>query len=597
MNLDNSFNPYVSSTPAKTSSETWIGTTQYDLQTNQSVQNRIYLYPDGTIGATFTFGMTSPSFADRGTGYNYFDGTSWGAIPTARTESARCGWPSYAPLNTGGEVTVSHNGSTGLFVTQRAAKGTGAWTGSTLIGPVPTNTTTTALLWPRAITVGNTIHLIACTDQNSTSGATVANLWYYQGMALALVYYKSTDGGATWSGPTILPGMDSVNNCTNPNNLGFGGDSYSWAAPHGDTIAFAVGDSWGDVFAMKSFDGGANWTKVVAYDFPDAGMTAPTGIVGSTDGSVACALDHNGNVCIVTGRMRVSDDAFTDDPPTSSYYPYTDGLLFWKEGMTPMDSLTLNDETLLNASGYLIAAMVDMDADSIEYPVVASGQWPFGNYYLSLSSMGQINIDENGTIWVSYSSLREDLTNTGANPNEQLYRHVYVIYSQNGGTTWSAPVDITGSTLHNIDECVFASMSYTSDANLHFVYMADGEPGLAVRGDEDGYADNYIQYIKVPKNDILTAGVKENASAITSLVIYPNPASVNANIDLNLASDQNVTINVVNMMGQTVYSKDLGTLAGGAHQIVLSTSSFNSGIYFVNITAGANQMTKKLIVE
>jgi len=62
--------------------ESIIGTTVYDLQSNANVQNRIYAYPDGTIGATWTMGLTgSPGFSDRGTGYNYFDGFSWGEAP------------------------------------------------------------------------------------------------------------------------------------------------------------------------------------------------------------------------------------------------------------------------------------------------------------------------------------------------------------------------------------------------------------------------------------------------------------------------------------------------------------------------------------
>ena len=71
-----------------------IATTYYDQQTNASTQNRIYYFDDGTIGATLTWGMEPSSYPDRGTGYNYFDGTSWLAFPTERIESMRTGWPS-----------------------------------------------------------------------------------------------------------------------------------------------------------------------------------------------------------------------------------------------------------------------------------------------------------------------------------------------------------------------------------------------------------------------------------------------------------------------------------------------------------------------
>ncbi len=53
----------------------------YDLQTNGSSQNRIYLFDDGFIGATWTYGMESSSYPDRGTGYNSFNGFSWQPYP------------------------------------------------------------------------------------------------------------------------------------------------------------------------------------------------------------------------------------------------------------------------------------------------------------------------------------------------------------------------------------------------------------------------------------------------------------------------------------------------------------------------------------
>ncbi len=59
--------------------ETEIIETVYDMQTNGFVANRVWVWDDGTMAATTTFGKTPTLFADRGTGYNYFDGELWGA--------------------------------------------------------------------------------------------------------------------------------------------------------------------------------------------------------------------------------------------------------------------------------------------------------------------------------------------------------------------------------------------------------------------------------------------------------------------------------------------------------------------------------------
>src|SRR6056297_516615 len=79
--------------------ESIIGLSWYDLQSNTLLANRFHLYDDGTMGAVWTRGVESPpSFPDRGTGYNFYDGTAWGPQPEERLETDRTGWPSYAPL-------------------------------------------------------------------------------------------------------------------------------------------------------------------------------------------------------------------------------------------------------------------------------------------------------------------------------------------------------------------------------------------------------------------------------------------------------------------------------------------------------------------
>ncbi|MCK9612117.1 MAG: T9SS type A sorting domain-containing protein [Bacteroidales bacterium] len=584
-NFSTEVNPTVTPRPSKAINEVIIGITKYDLQSNSSVQNRIYLHDDGTIGATYNYGMTEESFADRGTGYNYYDLTNWGAQPTERVETVRSGWPSYAPLGTNGEIVVSHNGSTGLTISKRTPKGTGAWTESTLVGPATTGgSDKTALLWPRMITVGDTIHIIACTDQPTTTGT----YWYYEGLSLALVYIRSVDGGTTWDAPRILPGMDSASVVTEFSK-GFGGDSYSWADPKNGKIAFIVGESWTNTFIMKSPDGGDTWTKIPVYNFP-SGITIPTPIIPTTDGCYALALDSTGKAHAVFGIMRVSDDNASDDQ--SSFYPYTDGLVYWNEDMAVLDSTALGDPDGLFNNGMLAGYMIDYDGSGeIEFPT-PSGDWAIGTYYVSLSSFPHLNIDDDGTMYISYSSCREDrLTPDGG----QIYRHLYVVKYDGA---WSDATDINAGFLHDFDECVFGSMSFTMDDKLHIVYQADVIVGLAVRGDETAYGDNYIYYTNLMKTDVGTAiGVKENISNNINMNIYPNPSSDYTNINLNLEKSSDVKVTVTNLVGQEVISKTYGKLINGNHTLSMNIKSLNSGIYFFTVEAANERITKKIIVE
>jgi hypothetical protein len=558
--------------------ETLIGGTIYDTQTNAAVQNRCYAFPNGTIAAVWTLGYDPAAYPLRGTGYNFFNGISWGDEPTARIENVRTGWPSYCPLGNG-EMVVTHDFVAGLQISKRPVRGTGAWTTTFVAAPAGA----TKVSWPRAIINGNTVHVIA------TSGVA------YQGLDLALLYYRSLDGGTTWETPRILPGLDaaSLGAGAGKSFSGFGGDAYAWAPPKGDTIAFVVAESLGGMWLMKSFDNGVTWTKTTVVTIPVL-TVAPSPIIASTDGSVSVALDSHGKAHMVFGRMRVSDDDYT--VANNSYYPYTDGLLYWTEGMPVLDTTALENWDGLIASGNLISGMIDYSGnDTIDFPTVASGQFPFGLYGLSLTSFGQINIDKYDNLFVTYSSCREDLINPGANPNVELYRHLYFMSKRTGQTSWSDPVDLTDDIEHSYDECVAASLApETVQGKLHLIYHVDPEPGTSVGSDADTPSDTYVNYLTfMPFFDD-----KVKPADISRYVeISPNPAQDYTNVVASLTASNKVELCVFDAMGKLILNNNYGQQATGYHTYEINTSNLPGGMYLFTVKIGESRTSKKVVVR
>ncbi len=78
---------------------------------------------------------------------------------------------------------------------------------------------------------------------------------------------------------------------------------------------------------------------------------------------------------------------------------------------------------------------------------------------------------------------------------------------------------------------------------------------------------------------------------------YPNPSNGNTNIDVVLSKNSSLSIDVINLMGQTVYTENRGNVAAGKHKISINTNSFNSGIYFYTVKAGNSVYTNKMIVK
>lgn len=553
--------------------ESVIGRTWYDLQSNGAMQNRICLFEDATLGAAWTMGFTSPDFPDRGTGYNYYDGGSWGPDPATRIENTKTGWPSLAQYGPEGEIIVSHNMNTGLEISKRSTKGSGPWTQSLFQGPAACP----ELSWPRVITNGQgyqQIHLVAVTSPVANGGS------IYNGMDGALVYSRSLDGGMTWTIKNVqLPGT------TFDNYLGLAGDTYCWAEPRGDTLALLVGDQWFDVFLMKSTDNGQNWTKTIIFQHPypkyHPNHTMIIDTIWVCDATMAVQLDNDGLANVFFGLMRVNNTDTTDDE--YSYWPYTDGLVYWKEGDEPF--VTLNADSVYNR-GNLVGWCQDLNGNDTIFEEMLD----MPKYALSMTGMPTACIDESGDIYLLMSSEMENHDN-----GLQNYRHILARKWDHAMGEWSDFFDLNANLIHNFHECIFPAMTSRSNGSIHFIYQADENPGFSVRGDNDPYGDNYIYYSKVAKSDFV--GIGEQVPLINTVSQnYPNPCRIITSFVVGLNKSARVKIRVTDLMGKLIQQLDKGTKGQGNHSIDLDINAIRPGIYFYTVIADNESVTRKMII-
>lgn len=501
-------NPTISSSSnfkIAASNEEVIGKTTYDLQSNGAVQNRIIHHNDGTISAAWTTSQElNSSWSDRGTGYNFFDGTSWGFLPTTRLESSRGGWPSMIVMNSGKEAAITHNTTNShVNMTHRPTTGSGSWTEQN-ISSSDSNGVSRDMIWNRTAVGGannESLHMIAVTA-STTFGGTPFN-----GLDGALVYYRSQDEGATWDIQDMqLPGLDTS---VYYGGTGHSGDCYAIAA-QGDIIAIAYFAGFSDAVLIKSTDNGDTWTKTIFSNFPVDAYVPDSGLdmdadgaadtVYTTDGSGALLLDNNGIAHVFFGNMRVVDADLTDG--FTSYYPGTNGLMYWNENMGEDTSGTWVTPSLWDhGPAITIAASEDTDGDN-ELNIL---DW--GSYGGGLTSMPNAGIDANGVIFVSYSTVMENIDN-----GTQNFRHIHIVKSTDGGATWSSSADVTPHDgFGGIFECVFGSMNPQVDDKIRIVYQKDDEPGTTLGQDEDLVNYNDIVYLEID-----TAGLFDNTS--TSII-------------------------------------------------------------------------------
>jgi len=328
-----------------------FGTSYYDLQTNSCVPNHIYAYPDGTMASVWTMSHELegfPNCPDRGTGYNYYDGTAWGAYPTERIEPDRNGWPNYAPYGENGEIVCSHTGiADGLIFSHRPNKGTGEWSNFYLVGPADHEN----LLWPRMITAGEnneTIHVFALTEPVANGGTP------YEGLDGALLYSRSTDGGETWDPENvILEGLTS-------DDVGYiSADNYTWAQPRDGVIAFSLMNGVADGLIFKSEDDGDNWEIITFFNspYPLNDGSVPFNLYYSIDGAGDLLIDDEGKIHVSAGRTF-----YTSGDAPGIYYGYgVNVLIYWNEEMPAMDSTLLGDVDAMEEAGVLAAGVEQAD--------------------------------------------------------------------------------------------------------------------------------------------------------------------------------------------------------------------------------------------
>jgi hypothetical protein len=523
-----------------------LGTTTYDLQTNASVQNRFLLFPDGTMSVTFTYSMDFTLAApDRGTGYVYYDGTNWGSAPTSRVESSRVGWPSILGVGNGEYITAHNTDSSHITRNLRPVKGTGAWS-EAQASPL-------YIIWNRTAVggpTGNTVHMIGVTAPVANGGVV------FQGLDGALLYWRSTDGGLTWdTNAIILPGMTS-----NEFN-GFDGDSYAITAKD-NVVAIAVFNDLADCFIMKSMDDGLTWAKHDFVDFPidkyvvdQLGGTDTNGdgvadTLLSSDNSGSVIIDNNGQVHVFYGLMRYLDADLTDG--NFSYFPYTNGLVYWNDAMEA-------DE------GQIIAQALDIDGDGV---AINPNETEIALYFVNLAGFPNASYDPvNNTIYLGYSGYLES-TSSGS----QSYRHVYLMYSDDNGCTWTEPTDVTPNS--SFAECVFPSLTQITTDSVRLIYQEDFEPGLAVRGDEDGYVSNEIVYVARDKSELAS-----NAGACITDITGATEVCIGDSVPITATCGTAYLWNTGQttqsiMIGDTgVYSVDITTACGVQTETIRITSS------------------------
>lgn len=460
--------------PIAVFAQTAIGITSYDVQTNNGAKHRLHVNPDGTISAAWTGSMDytgALTFADRGMFYNHYEAAMWGAWPAARVEPVKTGFGELIRVDDH-EVMLSHDGVLGIQLFANTTIGGTAFTELAGSDDIPG-------FWPSAY----------CPDGTNDIYVINANA----NPPTELRFSRSDDGGATWSVLnstlpflTVADGFPGLNS-----GLYQGAETYQIAV-YGSDVYVLVGMVNSDLLLLHSASNGAvgTWTSQVLVDNPlvawngltqtDTNGDFITDVIETTDGYYNMFIDDAGSVHVFAGYVKVFNDGI------GAFWSYNwqnaMKMWYWHTGM---------------AGASLIDLTLDWDnTDGLGDPVAGIGA--FRSHYRNpgLTSMPGACIDNaTGKLYLLYTMPIEYTDDFGdpTNLSAQSRRDIFGVASEDGGMTWSAPVNMTNSAESGKENVFLTVYPRYELARIHTLWQEDLLPGTAIT-DFDPVDTNYIMY-------------------------------------------------------------------------------------------------------
>ncbi|MBC8047637.1 MAG: PKD domain-containing protein [Fimbriimonadaceae bacterium] len=211
---------------------------------------------------------------------------------------------------------------------------------------------------------------------------------------------------------------------------------------------------------------------------------------------------------------------------------------------------------------------------------------PGSTYAWSTGATTQtIVVTETGTFSVTVTNPV-----TGCSATDALT--VTVNYSPTGSFTYTAvglSVTFTNTSTGGATyEWTFGDATTSSIANPSHSYDAAGSYTVTLTVSNSCGEDVYTTTVSVIDDAI------EDTELANATQVYPNPTSGITVVDVNFANTHDVQFELVNILGETIWTLAPGVIQTGAYEIDMR--SFADGVYQLKVTADDEQFTKQIVL-
>ncbi|MEZ7839321.1 MAG: Omp28-related outer membrane protein, partial [Flavobacteriales bacterium] len=263
-------------------------------------------------------------------------------------------------------------------------------------------------------------------------------------------------------------------------------------------------------------------------------------------------------------------------------------------------------ERILVEPSAFISNGASVDEDSlnvsltVDFNLAASGNWKIAcvltednvsgvssgysqsNYYSGGDAGDLVGVD--GTNWA-------DLPGTVSASN-MVYHHVARALSPSFEGYSGFPNSIESGSTYTFN-FKFAIDENWKTEDMHIVGMLIGADSKIDNGSSSSI-DDAIAAGFVSGTNVL--GTTKLSQFDDVLSIYPNPSTDLVKLSLNIKDAATLELKIINVMGQTVASRNYGNLVG-SQILPLNVSEFPSGIYTVEVLVNGSLSTKQFVKQ
>ncbi|MAZ96135.1 MAG: hypothetical protein CMP53_01280 [Flavobacteriales bacterium] len=218
-----------------------------------------------------------------------------------------------------------------------------------------------------------------------------------------------------------------------------------------------------------------------------------------------------------------------------------------------------------------------------------SAEWSATGNYIQCDATVNALADLGSNVVLHMAMIEKQINHSIQTNGETVFYHVFRKFMDGSGGHSMSNITAGNTYTHYANSTISVNQSPAQGSFDFWVGTSNMDVIVWLQDNTSG------EVLQSAFGKYTTSGVDEMDDVAKFIAVYPNPADDIAGVELDLIDRSDVTLNLVNSLGQTVYTS-AKTLDAGVQKIEVPTSILSAGLYFVNVNVNGISKTLRLNV-